>query len=173
MSWKQSTWYVFHTFTLNQIEDKKENYKNFFESFKSLLPCQVCHKHYNSQWIRPNLIIDSFILDNKLFDWTITIHNNVNATTSKKIWMVDESKNFYKKKPVDPLIVKLMILEYVKYNFRKGPEKTEALFKMLKNLCHIYPDSIKREKLINIPIKLNRDTIREWLIVCLKIICEK
>ncbi len=173
MSWKQATWYVFHMLALNYDENKKEHYKLFFESFKHLLPCQICHKHYNSQLLRPNLIIDDFILEGKIFDWTIKIHNNVNSSNGKKIWMIDEAKNFYKKKIFDPQIIKLMILEYVKYNFKKGPEKTEALFKMLNNLYHIYPIIEKREKLLNMNIPLNRERMREWLVTSLKIICEK
>ena len=69
--------------------------------------------------------------------------------------------------------LKFMILEYVKYNFKKGPVKTEELFKMLKSLCHIYPDTVKSEKLLSIPFPINRDNIRSWLIQFFQILFDQ
>ncbi len=163
-SWKQTTWYIFHMFTLNFKEEKKEYYQTFFSSFKVLLPCDICINHYREQLNTPGLRLRENISKDKLFGWTIKIHNNVNASNKKRVWNIQESKDYYQKEVFDKNQLKVMILEYVKYNFKKGPVKTEELFKMLKSLCHIYPDPEKSEKLLSIPFPINRDNIRSWLI---------
>lgn len=171
-SWKQTTWYIFHMFTLDYLEDKKDYYQTFFSSFKVLLPCDICINHYREQLNTPGLRLRENISKDKLFGWTIKIHNNVNVSNKIRAWNVQESKDYYQKEHFDKDKIKTMVLEYVKYNFKKGPVKTEELFKMLKSLCHIYPDSTVREKLLDIPFPLNRDNIRLWLIEFFKIIYE-
>lgn len=169
-SWKQTTWYVFHKFTLEFLPEYKEHYKIFFNSFKIILPCEVCLNHYNIQLNRPGLSIDENLNKENIFDWTIKLHNNVNATHKKKIWNFQESKEYYTSSSLDPNYIKVMILDLVRANYRKGPIKTNELFNMLNSLRYIYPISSVREKLINMKIQLNHSNIKEWLLEFLKII---
>jgi hypothetical protein len=170
MAWKQSTWYVFHMLSLKFIEEEQEHYERFFESFKYILPCEKCLRHYQFQTSRPDLHISNHMNSENIFRFTIQLHNNVNSQNRKKIWTVEEAKHYYEKQTWNDVILKMMILEYVKYNFKKGPKKTEFLFQMLESLCHIYPNSEKRLKLTQISIPLRRETIREWLLRFFKII---
>ncbi len=169
LSWKQTTWYVFHTFTLNYLPQYKEHYKNFFNSFRVILPCEVCLNHYNMQLMRPELSLENNINEENIFSMTIKIHNNVNISHRKKIWSIEEARNYYSEK-INPNLIKVMVLELVRANFKKGPIRNNELFIMLKSMCYIYPKEETREKLINISGSLTNDNIRDWLLEFLKII---
>ena len=91
--WKQTTWYVFHTFTLSFIPEHRDHYIRFFQSFEHIIPCEVCIGHYRYQLSRKDLSIDANINPDSIFGWTVSIHNNVNSTTEKKIWAIDEARN--------------------------------------------------------------------------------
>jgi hypothetical protein len=66
----------------------------------------------------------------------------------------------------------MFIYEYVLFNFKKNPEKTEGLIKMLKSLSYVYPNKVIRDKLIDFTEKfeLNSDTIKKWLYAYMLII---
>jgi hypothetical protein len=170
MAWKQSTWYIFHMLSLQYIEEEQEYYEKFFESFKYILPCEKCLRHYQIQTSRPDLQISKHMNSEDIFAFTIRLHNNVNSQNRKKIWTVEEARSYYEKQNWNDYIFKIMILEYIKYNFKKGPRKTQYLFQMLESLCHIYPNEQKRIQLKNIPIPLQRETIRDWLLRFFKIV---
>ncbi len=170
ITWKQTTWYVFHKFTLEYIPEYKEHYINFFNSFKTILPCEICLNHYNIQLNRPGLSIFENLNSEKVFGWTIKLHNNVNVTHKKKEWSLVEARNYYSSLSLDPSYVKIMVLDLVKNNFRKGPLKTNELLSMLNSLRYIYPIQTVRERLIDMNIKLDHVTIKEWLLEFLKII---
>lgn len=170
--WKQTTWYVFHTFTLKYLHEQHDQYVKFFKAFEQILPCEVCTNHYRYQLSRKDLSIDTNINASSIFGWTVNIHNNVNSTNQKKIWAIDEARQYYQKEKLDTKIIKIMILEYVKHNFKKGPVKTNNLLDMLDSMRYIYPEEEKRKKLIEMNMKPNRENIRNWLLTYLKIICE-
>lgn len=170
--WKQTTWYVFHTFTLKYLPEHHDHYVRFFKSFENIIPCEVCISHYRYQLSRKDLSVDANINSNSIFGWTVTIHNNVNSTTEKKIWAIDEAKQYYQKQKIDTKMVKTMVLEYVKHNFKKGPVKTNNLLDMLDSMRYIYPEDEKRKKLMEMNLKPTRENIRMWLLTFLKIICE-
>ncbi len=170
LTWKQTTWYVFHKFSLEFIPESIEHYKNFYNSFKTILPCEICLNHYNIQLNRNGLTINENINKDKMFEWTVKLHNNVNATHKKKEWSIVEARNYYDSNKLDPNYVKIMILDLVRNNFKKGPMKTNELLIMLNSMRFIYPDKNIREKLINMNIKLDYSNIRDWLLEFLKII---
>ena len=86
-------WFSLHTITFNYplkpSNEDIQNYKNFFLSFKNVIPCSICKKNY----IRHlnELPIDN-VLDSrkKLVYWLIDMHNMVNGEIGKKIWSYDE-----------------------------------------------------------------------------------
>jgi hypothetical protein len=90
----------------------------------------------------------------------------------KKVWSYDEANDYYNKMTLKNDLLKIFLLQYVQTNFRKGPEKTEALFRMLNSFVYLYHDEAKREKLIGFKEKfeLNRDTMKNWLLAILLII---
>ena len=90
--WGPHLWFSLHTITfnypLNPNQDDKDNYKNFFNSLKNVIPCSVCKKNY----IRHlnELPIDQHLNNRKkLVYWVIDLHNMVNGETGKKILSYD------------------------------------------------------------------------------------
>jgi hypothetical protein len=171
--WKQTTWYVFHHFTLKYLPEQQNQYIRFFKSFEHILPCEVCTNHYRYQLSRKDLSTENNINAQSIFGWTVTIHNNVNSTNQKKIWAIDEARQYYESQQIDTQMIKTMVLEYVKHNFKKGPLKTNNLLEMLDSIRYIYPEDEKRSKLLGMNMKPTRDNIRAWLITFLKIICDQ
>ncbi len=173
MSWKQTTWYVFHMFSLHYQPEYRDKYLTFFHSFKFILPCEVCLHHYQYHLKRDKYTLQENINEENIFGWTVQIHNLVNSSIQKKTWAIDEAKIYYKQMSLNTNLVKVMILEYVKHNFKKGSQKTEELMKMLDSMRYIYPIPEKREKLIHMKLKLDRKNIKDWLLEFLYIICNE
>jgi hypothetical protein len=96
----------------------------------------------------------------------------INKMNHKKIWTYDEANNFYTRFNFNNSVLKFVILQYVRANFRKGPVKTEGLFRMMRSLSYLHPDQEKRDKLVGFKEKfeLNRDTMRNWLLAFLMIV---
>ena len=97
-SWGEYLWHTIHFVSLGypikpSINDKKY-YKNFYENLKNVLPCQECSEHYEKNLKKYN--IDNFLdTREKLFEWTILIHNEVNKMLGKSEWSVKEAYNYY------------------------------------------------------------------------------
>lgn len=91
--WGPSAWLFLHTITFNYPDNPtnqdKNNYYNFFNNLKYILPCEKCKKHYVENFNKYNL---EEILNSKdnLIKWLIDIHNEVNKDTGKKTWSYDE-----------------------------------------------------------------------------------
>jgi hypothetical protein len=170
--WQRITWIFFHTVSLNYNENYKHEYINFFDSLKVIIPCSICRNHYNDNLNKDHLKIENNINSDRIFKWTVDLHNEVNRMHRKKIWTYEESESYYKKNNFNDKILKFFLLEYIKKNFRKGPEKTENLFKMMRSLPYIYPYEDKRNKLIDFKERfdLNRDSIKNWLLAFLIIL---
>ena len=94
--WGPQAWTFLHTITFNYPEDPskrdKQNYFNFFNSLKHVLPCEKCKKHYeeNSTDLR-----NSLDTREDLVKWLIDIHNDVNKKNDKKIYTYSEVHNEY------------------------------------------------------------------------------
>jgi hypothetical protein len=86
--WGPHFWSMIHYTALGYPEIPtqiyKEKYKVFFENLGFILPCKQCSFNYNRH-LR-ELPIDSFLENrNKLFEWTVKLHNIVNKETGKTI----------------------------------------------------------------------------------------
>jgi hypothetical protein len=94
--WGPPAWTFLHTVSFNYpdnpTDQDKQNYFNFFNSLKHVLPCDKCKKHYteNSTDLKNNLNTK----DN-LVKWLINIHNDVNKKNGKKVWSYSEVYNKY------------------------------------------------------------------------------
>ena len=170
--WQQLTWYVFHTSALNYNEQYRDEYINFFDSLSTIIPCSICRTHYNHHINKDDMKIHDNINKERFFNWTVDLHNEVNKMHHKKIWSYSEARNHYYKTNYNNNVVKNFLFHYIRANFKKGPEKTEELFRMIKTLAYMNPNEEKRNKLIDFKEKfdLNRDSIRNWLLAFLIIL---
>ena len=94
--WGPPAWTFLHTITFNypnnpSVQDK-QNYYNFFDSLKFVLPCDKCKKHYkeNSRDLKDNLNSRD-----DLVKWLIDIHNDVNIKNNKSVWSYADVYNKY------------------------------------------------------------------------------
>ena len=166
LEWQPLTWYIFHTITLNYNNAYRDEYIKFFNSFKSIIPCKECKEHFNKNITKPELSVESNINEERIFNWTVDLHNSVNKKNHVLPWTYDKAKQYYTQNNFNNQKYKLFLLEFVKHNFRKGPEKTDNLINMLKTLPYFHPNESKRNKLIEFSkrFELNRQTMRQWLI---------
>lgn len=170
--WQPITWIIFHALTKKYNPIYHDKYITFFESFKIIIPCKMCRNHYNENINNSENSIENNINSEHIFNWTIRLHNTVNKMNHKKVWSYDEASRYYDNMKVKNDLLKIFLLQYVQKNFRQGPEKTEALFRMLNAFVYLYPDEEKRAKLIGFKEKfdLNRDSMKSWLLAVLLII---
>lgn len=163
--WQNITWIFFHKLALNQDINKNVAYETFFNAFKTLIPCSVCRNHYISMLNDENYNLKNNIDSKNLFNFTIDIHNNVNIRTNRRIWKYEEASKHYKSFFLKFNDVKRFIKIYIYHNFKKGPEKTNKLFEMLRALTHIFPRHNIRDKLLNYQrnIKPNINNLHKWI----------
>lgn len=136
MEWHQLTWNIFHKISLYYDDTYKNYYLTFFESFKKIIPCEMCRKHYI------NNINNNFyksINEGNIFEWTIDLHNNINASNNKRLWTYNEAKEFYKNNDID---LKIFMYKYIK-NFRYK-ENIDPLINMIKTIPYIYYEYNKK-----------------------------
>ena len=97
--WGKHIWYTIHFIALgfpNKASNiDKKNYKNFYMNLPNIIPCQECEKHLITNL--NNYPIDNY-LDTKerLFEWTVILHNQVNKILGKNEWSLDKANKYYK-----------------------------------------------------------------------------
>lgn len=97
--WGQPMWHTIHFVALGYPSDptpeQREAYRSFFTTLGQVLPCKMCATHY-AQHLR-ELPIEPYLgSGDRLFEWSVKLHNAVNAATgSKKQWTVDEARASY------------------------------------------------------------------------------
>lgn len=163
--WQPITWNIFHYMALNYKEKYKNQYLIFFDTFKILIPCKICKTHYNQKLKNEKFKLEENINEEKIFNWTVDLHNSVNKINYKKIWSYSEAKNYYETNNFNNNTLKLFVLEHIKHSFKKNPEKTQQLIRMIRTIPYLHPDEAKREKLIDFMEKfpLNRFTLKQWI----------
>ena len=92
--WGPHGWKFIHYVALGYPENPdlqdKNNYKSFYQNLQMVLPCKKCQKHYQENLRK--LPIDKFLESKeKLFQWTVDIHNKVNEDLGKKIYSYEEA----------------------------------------------------------------------------------
>jgi hypothetical protein len=97
--WGPSAWLFLHSITLaypnNPSYDDMNNYRQFFESIKYVLPCDSCKEHFKEN-LQKYPLTDR-ILESKdlLCKWLIDIHNSVNIRTNKKVLTYEQVFDIY------------------------------------------------------------------------------
>ena len=123
--WGPPAWTFLHTITFNYpnnpSEQDKQNYYNFFDSLKYVLPCDKCKKHYkeNSRDLKDNLNSRD-----DLVKWLIDIHNEVNVKNNKRKYSYDEVINKYNnlyspKTNYCMIIIVILLILFAIYFLRK------------------------------------------------------
>lgn len=97
-TWGPHMWYTIHFIALGYPNDAssidKKNYKNFYINLPNIIPCDECAKHLVNNL--NNFSIDNYLESrDKLFEWTVILHNQVNKMLGKKEWNLDIAKKYY------------------------------------------------------------------------------
>ena len=100
------------------------------------------------------------------------LHNMVNKMHNKKLWSIEKARNHYNSIEINKNMIRLFFMNYIFYNFKKGPNKTDQLFNMTKSFIHLIPQNHLRSKLIDFAHKfpMNRETFRKWIYTMLLIV---
>jgi hypothetical protein len=170
--WQPVTWVIFHFLTKEYNHNYREHYVTFFDTFKTIIPCGICRTHFTQSINKPGLNIEDNVNQDRIFNWTVNLHNMVNKMNYKKQWNHDEARRFYESRHLNNNLFKIFILEYTRSNFQKNPHKTENLMRMLKSIAYLHPNEEKRNKLIEFKEKfeLNRNSFKNWLTAFLVIL---
>lgn len=96
--WGRPMWFVIHTFALKMPDtlanDDKLRFKAFMSSMQFVLPCPICKKHIKENLVK--LDITPYLSTNsKLFEWTVKLHNTVNADNNKPIVSINDAMQIY------------------------------------------------------------------------------
>jgi len=98
--WGKHAWIFLHSVSMNYPDNPsnsdKKNYKDFFENIRFILPCEVCKKHF-SQHIQQHPIDSALKSKNKLVEWLIDVHNQVNISLHKPTMTYEQVIDYYKK----------------------------------------------------------------------------
>ena len=92
--WAPCTWKAVHIIALGYPKTPNQqdqmNYKDFYMALGAVLPCYKCSVNYKKhiEDLPINNYLDS---TNKLFEWTVKLHNIVNKELGKKEITVDEA----------------------------------------------------------------------------------
>lgn len=97
--WGPHLWFFLHSITFNYpikpTEEDKKNYLNFFENLYKILPCDKCAKHYQQNIKEKPLTKEILNSRDKLIEWLIEFHNNVNKYAKKTILTKKEVIDYY------------------------------------------------------------------------------
>jgi sulfur relay (sulfurtransferase) DsrC/TusE family protein len=170
--WQRITWIFFHNIALNYNNEYQDKYITFFNTFRTLIPCKICRNHFIGQINLQNLSVENNVNSERIFNWTIDLHNNVNKSKNLRLWNYHESIVHYTQNNFNNHKMKHFLSEYIKHNFRKGPEKTNSLMTMMNTLPYFHPDPEKRQKLIEFKDKfaLNRENFKSWYVTFLALL---
>ena len=91
--WGPPAWDFLHTITFNYptrpTQNDMEHAILFFKSLGNMLPCVVCQEHYK-QNLEKYPIELAVISRERMINWLVNIHNQVNIILGKKIYNVND-----------------------------------------------------------------------------------
>jgi hypothetical protein len=110
--WGPHAWKFLHYVSLgypsNPTPEKKQIYKQFYESLKDVLPCSLCANHYAENY-KKHPLTDEILSDrDKLIKWVIDVHNIVNEMKNKPVIKYIEARKLIntdiKCKPIEEFV---------------------------------------------------------------------
>lgn len=98
LPWGPPTWHAIHYIALGYPsrpdDDDRATYRAFFELLGRVLPCKLCTGHY-AENLKQLPLEPHLESPERLFEWTVLLHNNVNRAAGKREWSVAEAREFY------------------------------------------------------------------------------
>ncbi len=97
--WGPKGWYFLDTIVLSYpdkpTQADKDEFFNFFNSVKKVLPCEKCRVHFN-EYVSYNPLNDKILSSKeKLIKWILEAHNNVRRMQNKKEISLNEFFDYY------------------------------------------------------------------------------
>ncbi len=94
--WGPKLWFFLHTvsFEYEPTTNSKREYAIFFNSIKSILPCNICKTHF-VEFLKTNPIEKNLESKESLIKWVLACHNNVNRSNNKAEWTYDDLVKHY------------------------------------------------------------------------------
>lgn len=92
-----AVWKVFHLYAvnypMNPSKSRQEEAKQFYAYLGMNHPCTICSKHYTEMFTKSHV----FNADTreKLFQWTVFVHNMVNQRLNKQQVSLQQAKLMY------------------------------------------------------------------------------
>ena len=128
--WGPHLWKSVHYIALgypdNPTENDMINYKIFYVNFWKIIPCMKCSMNYKRH--SEELPIDDFLSSkNRLFEWTVHLHNIVNKELGKPLVQVESAYKIYTKVhksrdltvPIGSALVVVIILVCLAFYFSR------------------------------------------------------
>lgn len=96
--WGKHFWYTIHVTALGfpdePTDEDRATYKTFYTIFGKILPCRKCASNYEKH-LKELPIDDATRNKDRLFAWTVELHNIVNQAAHKPIWNANYAEAFY------------------------------------------------------------------------------
>lgn len=93
--WGPSGWRFIHYVCLGAPEhlspSEQKTYYNFLHSIQSVLPCGACRKHFQENLQKHPLTDKVLATQKSLFEWSVAMHNEVNAAHNKPLLTPEEA----------------------------------------------------------------------------------
>ena len=98
--WGPHGWKFLHSMTLsypdNPSENDRNNFSQFFNILKDVLPCEKCQLHFAKN-LQTYPVENHLENKESLFRWLVDIHNRVNVDNGKREYTYDEVTELYEK----------------------------------------------------------------------------
>jgi hypothetical protein len=96
--WGPPVWESIHRIAMGYPADPKQSHRHtyamFFKYLGEVLPCSACSSHYAKHL--EELRIDDYLdSPDKLFEWTVKLHNAVNVDIGKGEMSVAQARALY------------------------------------------------------------------------------
>ena len=99
-TWGPHVWSAIHLICLGAPvllpDAEQEHYQKFFNYLALVIPCTTCRQHLKEN-MRHISIAKYLSGRDKLFEWSVLIHNRVNASLGEREWTLDEAKKHWNK----------------------------------------------------------------------------
>jgi len=181
--WGPKAWSLLHAFSMNNnlkiSNKKKHNYYILYTSFKYIIPCNLCRKHYSDIIYYINPIVEEKITRKYLIKWVFETHNIVNEFLNKPIYPF---KKFIENNNITIIhedIFFFINAAYSSMNFDNiSLYEFDQIYNFFIHFCLLYPDLKIRKKLkklirtesfkkIETPRQFKEWYIKELINVCL------
>jgi hypothetical protein len=98
MLWGKSIWSTVHVVALgfpeSPTDTDRDSYRIFYNALGTVLPCSKCQENYARHM--SEVPIDYYLFSKQqLFDWTVKLHNIVNAELGKPVWTHEQAWAHY------------------------------------------------------------------------------